>query len=114
MADVPSEAWQEAAADLGLDVTAPFALADPVAGTLECVALVRNFGSEKGTVVIAVGPAYSHVARVAAEAGMFSSAINVPAYASYDRSLFVATLNDWGWYGDAARKPPWYTGESWS
>jgi hypothetical protein len=114
MANDPSEAWREAAADLGVDVTAPFALADPVAGTFECIALVRDFGSEQGTVVIGIGPANVHVARLAAEAGVFCSAINESAYASYDRSLFVATLNDWGWRGDAARKPHWYSGEPWS
>lgn len=29
------------------------------------------------------------------------------SYLDYDRALFVATLNDWGWFGQG-RPPSWY------
>jgi hypothetical protein len=44
----------------------------------------------------------------------FYSLINEESHALYDRDLFVATLNDWGWIGDPAHAPVWYTGKPWT
>jgi hypothetical protein len=30
-------------------------------------------------------------------------------YLTYDRHLFVGTLDDWGWFGEGSA-PAWYTG----
>lgn len=40
--------------------------------------------------------------------------MNEGAYADYDREVFVDTLNDWGWFGDAQRAPAWFTGRPWT
>ncbi|MGO9977392.1 MAG: hypothetical protein ACLP01_32215 [Solirubrobacteraceae bacterium] len=33
------------------------------------------------------------------------------SYLHYDRTLFIDTLNDWGWCSEGA-PPSWYSGES--
>jgi hypothetical protein len=43
--------------------------------------------------------------------GQSCSFIHQESYARYDRDLFLATLNDWGWFGDPADAPEWYTGK---
>lgn len=46
--------------------------------------------------------------------GQACSFINEESYARYDRDLFLATLNDWDWFGDPADAPGWYTGRPWT
>ena len=47
------------------------------------------------------------------ENGYYCSALNFEHYKNYDRQYFIDTLNDWGYFGDASKKPHWYTGQSW-
>ncbi len=35
------------------------------------------------------------------------------SYLTYDRPLFIETLNDWGWFGEGAA-PAWFTREPWT
>ena len=51
--------------------------------------------------------------QAAAEGGFYVSFL-APSYDDFDRELFVATLNDWGWKGREGAAPEWYTGEPWS
>lgn len=108
-------AWRQAAADLGIVVLSPFTLtADSDGGAVECVALVEQFGSPNGTVVMGRHDS-AEQARVAAKAqGRFFSLIDEASYSLYDRSLFIETLDDWGWFGEIRQAPGWYTGQSWS
>ncbi len=96
-------AWLNAAQDLNITVTAPYPVGQQV-----FVAHVEGFGRDNGTVVdwIASG---NDTAELTAE-GYHWSAVNLEAYAVYDRDLFRDTLNDWGWHGDPERHPSWYTG----
>jgi hypothetical protein len=36
------------------------------------------------------------------------------SYATFDRKLFIETLNDWGWFAQDRAAPHWYTGRPWS
>ena len=113
--DRVSRAWLDAAEDLGITVVAPYELADITSGiTAAAVAWIANFGSAAG-IVVAPRQARQDQVRVLAHArGPYCSFINEESYARYDRDLFLATLNDWGWFGDPADAPEWYTGKPWT
>ena len=97
-----------AADDLGVTVTAP-----AVVDGEDCLALVHGFGSPVGTAVVGRGTAQEYAVTAAAHAlGHYVSVVNPDSYATYDRDLFVGTLDDWGWYG-SGNPPPWYSGRAW-
>ena len=48
----------------------------------------------------------------ASAVGAFGSILADP-YRSYERGLWIDTLNDWGWKADGA-PPTWYTGAPWT
>jgi hypothetical protein len=102
----PSSTWLTAASDLGIAVTAP----TTVNGE-EVVAVVHDFGSERGTAVVSLGSERQGQAVSAARAGGYF--VSVVRAAAYDRADFIATLDDWGWYG-SGDPPPWYSGRPWS
>ena len=105
------QAWLMAAADLGIRVTAPFSIAAR-SGELEIFeALVHEFGGSKGTVTGRVAAHDSAASR--SDLGYYASNLS-DSYRRYDRTLFVATLDDWKWYGPDDRRPSWYTGRNWS
>lgn len=107
-------AWRTAASDLGIRVTTPFVLERSVGGErLEFIALIHEFGSRAGTVVIGIGKESSSLQEATASAGYFFSALNLDCYDRYDRQLFIDTLNDWRYFG-LAPPPSWYTGEAWT
>ena len=115
MTDALSEVWRLAGSDLDVEVIAPFELLDTESReTHHCIALVASFGSPAGTVVIG-RHASSARARVMAEArGMFLSMVDERAFSEYERTLFIDTLNDWGWHGEENDAPRWYTGQPWT
>jgi hypothetical protein len=114
MADLLIAAWQRAATDLGIEVTAPF-FVDSARGEsdVECVAYVPHFGSENGTIVIARTSPLEPLHSIVRARGIFLSILDEDSYEVYDRELFVETLNDWGWFGSQS-PPSWYTGEAWT
>jgi hypothetical protein len=108
-------AWHRAAEDLGISVVAPYQVADQQSQTaVDSVAWVESFGSARGAVVVGRHYPREPIKSIAKAHGQFCSFIDEESYAEYDRDLFVATLNDWGWYGDPDETPEWYTGESWT
>jgi len=108
-------AWQLAGRDLDISVFAPYRVTDPAFGKpLECLALVPDFGSPHGTLVVGRHTATAAVRLFAERAGHFLSLIDEDAYSSYERTLFVDTLNDWGWYGESDRQPVWYQPAPWT
>jgi hypothetical protein len=98
----------------GITVVAPYELLDE-GGNISAFALawIESFGSENGSVVAGLRSRRQAVQSAARRQGQLCSFINEESYAQYDRDLFVATLNDWGWYGDPAHAPGWYTGKPW-
>jgi len=105
-------AWKEAAEDLGLRVEAPFEF--NAGKAYHCVARVEWFGSSNGVLIARMDDDDISEMRTAAKAsGQYMSAIAPGAYRSYDRDHFVATLDDWAWFGPAELTPPWYTGTPW-
>ena len=98
-----SDAWSQAAADLGIRVIAPFTL---IAGdkALNFEAFVPDFGSTEGAVVM------SEVSERKLDRWC---SILYPSYRQYERARFIDTLNDWGWFG-AGKAPDWFTGWSYT
>jgi hypothetical protein len=113
--DMPAQAWRDAAEDLTITVVAPYELLDE-AGHIAAMAVawVESFGSAQGTVVAGLRSDRATVQSAARWQRQYYSLINEESYALYDRDLFMATLNDWGWFGDPAHTPAWYTGKPWT
>jgi hypothetical protein len=91
--------WSEAVDDLGLTVT-PFRRA----------VRIRDFGSPHGTVCVFRGaPAGARFLlwHDANRLGLRWTALD-EHYQEYDQTLFIETLNDWGWYGEGD-PPSWYS-----
>jgi hypothetical protein len=105
-----SKAWVAAAADLGIRVVAPFALSTESGELLWFEAHIANFGGPNGTVV---GNQDTGSCNTRQRLGYYPSNL-YPRYQTYDRQLFIDTLNDWGWFGEKGKEPSWYTGEAWS
>lgn len=115
MTDRVSDAWRRAATDLGIDVVAPYEVVDETTGvSARALAFVPRFGSQAGTLVISSAASNLGCSTWARDRGAFLSIVNEGAYADYDREVFVDTLNDWGWFGDAQRAPAWFTGRPWT
>jgi len=108
-----AEAWREAGAVLGIDVTVPFVL-DSGEGPLQCTALVHCFGSRAGTLVVPLRSGSDQLKVAAKENGFYLSLVNEDSYATFDWDLFVSTLDDWGWQGEESATPSWYTGKPWA
>ncbi|NNN22582.1 MAG: hypothetical protein HKL80_11355 [Acidimicrobiales bacterium] len=107
-------AWQQASQDLEIMIHAPFVLkAESKGETIHCIALVEDFGSPNGTVVLGRHTPSKSAQLIAHIQGRFFSLVDEESYSVYSRSLFVATLNDWGWFGARRQPPEWYTGQPW-
>jgi hypothetical protein len=107
------QAWQTAADNLGIDVIAPFTF-DHDEHELSCLALVRSFGAQKEMLVVYGSAEEWSALRPALDAARddgYGFSFVRDADAAYERDLFVATLNDWGWTGRSEDAPSWYTGE---
>jgi len=103
-------AWNAAAKDLGIQFISPFEIATP-AGKEAYIGLVPFFGRPYGTLIAAAEFASGRlkVSDPPDHPGYFCSFL-ADSYELYDRKLFVATLNDWGWYSEQT-PPSWYTGK---
>ena len=106
-------AWQEAQLDLGIEVEAPFTFQAPDGSARSALALIKKFGRVMGTVIASINDDYNALFADARAAGYFCSAPNSVSYSTYRREDFIATLNDWGWFGEDEEKPDWYTGTPW-
>lgn len=96
------DAWVTAGRELGIEVVPRFELG----GTGTFAALVKGFGSERGTAISWLGT--NHRLGEAGEQGYFVSVLNSEVYAVYQRTLFVETLIDWGWHS-TSEPPAWYS-----
>jgi hypothetical protein len=108
-----SLAWKEAAVDLSIEVVTPYTL-HWEDGHYAYPALIRNFGNHKGTLLVLYGDEREkELVEVGNKAGFFVSTM-FDTYFSYDRTHFIDTLNDLGWFGPKENTPGWYTGVPWS
>jgi hypothetical protein len=105
-----SDAWRQAAADLGIRVEAPFALTKESGEPEWFEAHILDFGGPNGTVVASQDGESTGIRK---RLGYFVSDL-FPIYWTYERQHFIDTLNDWGWFGEKGQEPSWYTGEPWS
>jgi len=104
-----AEAWRRAAEDLEIRVIAPYV---PPGRIEEYLALVQDFGSDNGMLLLPLDADRSFVL-VARQLGFGYSQLG-RSYEIYERTLFVDTLDDWGWSGDESAAPDWYSGKPWS
>jgi hypothetical protein len=105
-----SDAWRQAAADLGIRVVAPFGVPTESGKTEWFEAHILDFGGHKGTVVAIQDSGLDDVRE---RLGFYTSNL-FPTYRTYVRQYFIDTLNDWGWSGAPGKEPLWYTGKPWS
>ena len=98
--------WLDAAKDLGIRVTAPFVLRLQDGLTFDWDALIHDFGSPNGMLVM--NEWSSRLSAAATQAGYGFSCM---ASAHYDRDSIIEVLIDWGWNGDESRRPSWCTVE---
>jgi hypothetical protein len=109
-----SAAWEVAAGDLGLSLIRP-TRGVGVTAPPPYVVWVEHFGSTEGTVcgvIDAEEPEREALNAWAHDRGMYCSWLS-HHYGVYDRDLFAATLDDWGWFG-SGDTPGWYTGLPWA
>ena len=104
------DAWNQAAADLGIRVTAPFSLVSKNGEEEVFEALVHDFGGPKGTLT---GKIHRDLTESRKREGYYASNL-ADSYRKYDRKLFQETLDDWRWFGDPDQRPSWYMGKPWS
>ena len=100
-------AWKEASIDLKIEIETPFFLLTD-RGLIKYDLLIKNFGRENGALIITIDDMSEF--NTAEKFGFFCSALNPDVYYKYDRENFIDTLNDWGYFGVAEKKPDWYTG----
>jgi len=107
-------AWEVAAGDLGLSLIGPTGGVG-VAAPAPYAVWVESFGSTEGTVcgvIDADEPEREALNAWARDRGIHCSWLS-HHYTVYDRDLFAATLDDWGWFG-LGDTPAWYTGLPWA
>lgn len=107
-------AWVQAAEELGLAIERDVTIAMPDGDVVVWPLLVRGFGSSKGILLAPRngGRGERRHRQAAAMANMNCSFLS-PKYEIYDRDLFQATLDDWGWRAGGS-PPDWYTGAPWT
>lgn len=103
-----ASAWREAARDLAIRFESPFALRQ---GDREywCSGLLPDFGCPAGAVIID-RHSLDDIFDAAEALGYYVSGLNPLYYESYSRERFTDALNDWGWFGEVAAAPAWFTG----
>jgi len=102
-----ADAWLVASADLGIQVTIPFALPRETGEQVPYLLLIHSFGSKLGTVITTTSDDFEDGFEVAELHGYYASGLNPLHYSKYDRDTFVGALTDWGWFG-ASPPPSWY------
>ncbi len=100
-----ADAWLDAADDLGISVISPFVPKDNNGEEYSFIALVKEVGSPKGT-LICLPEQWDDFGYdvIAEEQGYYCSGLYPQSYSKYDKELFIETLNDWGWFGEKAKR----------
>jgi hypothetical protein len=105
-------AWRDAARELGIRVEIPFALVNADGATELYEGWAIDFGGPNGAVFGTVDDDSASGKR-RKDAGYYWSGL-APSYRTYNRELFISTLDDWKWFGPKGQEPAWYSGKNWS
>jgi hypothetical protein len=103
-------AWQEAAADLGIQFTSPFLVTSSDGRRHEYLGLVHQFGRRTGTLISVLHEPSEHAPYPAGEDYYWSTLGS--GYGRYERQSFIDTVDDWQFFGSESERPEWYTGKS--
>ena len=106
-----AHAWLEAGKDLGVNVIHSYDL-ESQEQIYHYIVLITDFGSAKGTLILSLEADKSAIKK-GSEEGFFVSQLSEDSYGFYNKSSFIDTLNDWGYFGERSACPLWYTGEVW-
>jgi hypothetical protein len=106
------DSWRTAVKDLNIKIQSPFYITTKNEQRLKFDLLVEDFGCQKGLIIMSASN--MHGLKAINENGYSYSALNLKTYSTYDRQLFIDTLNDWGYFGDSSKTPGWYTGQPWT
>ena len=100
-------AWQAASDDLGVRVTIPWALklSDGLVHTF--VALVHEFGAERGMLIDTPDEIMASMHELSASASEYGYSGMSGLYLTYGRARYIEALNDWGW-ARSGPPPSWY------
>jgi hypothetical protein len=102
--------WQRAAADLGLEIVAPFTVRVADA-SFEIPVLLRNFGGRLGMLLTTDYQQLKLFASALVDAGYGYSVLSDPnAEETYSREGILEVLTDWGWTGSDHERPAWLPG----
>ncbi len=104
-----ARAWQEAARDLGFRFISPFRFRDTSGQEHDCAGWLPDFGAPRGALILSRHDS-DEAGQAGDAAGYYVSGLSPRYYETYDRALFIDTLNDWGWYGPPERAPAWFRG----
>ena len=100
-----ARSWSEAALDLGFRFESPFTFYAPSGRTRSCAGYLPDFGGRRGALIVSREDPID-AAEAAEELGYYVSALSPRYYERYDRTRFIDTLSDWGWFG-SADAPSW-------
>jgi hypothetical protein len=110
-----SRTWRDACRKLGVEVVAPFTVAEE--GTsVACLAFLPDFGGPNGMVIGGMNlPEIvpdDTLQRLTKRKGLWLSFVNVSAFAGREvaEAVFKEALNDWGYFGPLENCPDWYGG----
>jgi hypothetical protein len=102
-------AWRKAKDDLEIRIDPELALT--LKDRTDTFLFIENFGGPNGTIAISADDTMDF--KELTQMGFYCSAL-ADSYSTYDRILFIDTLNDWGFYGDKEAVPNWYEGHIYS
>jgi hypothetical protein len=103
------EIWRTAANDLGIRVTAPVELRDATGETFVCEALVVDFASPGGAVIVSAKTERRVRQRLRSLSdGLWVCIEGERRPSAYRRKHVIDQLQDWGWFGSPGEEPSWY------
>jgi len=103
--------WKLASKDLNIKIQSPFILTTKNNKKVQFDLLVEKFGSKNGMIIFSFNK--MHDIKLLIENDYSYSGLFLRSYSTYNRQHFIDTLNDWGYFGDVANTPDWYTGQPW-
>jgi hypothetical protein len=103
-------AWVEAAKDLKIRIVHPFKFKSACGEEFETQGVyLPDFGSTTGTLLTCRFDS-DEVMDLSEETSYYQAALNPHCYEPYNREVYVAALNDWGWFGNENEIPYWFAG----
>ncbi|RYG98093.1 MAG: hypothetical protein EON58_08160 [Alphaproteobacteria bacterium] len=102
--------WRSTAAELEIRVIAPIELRNAGGEPFLCEALVCDFGSAQGAVVMSSRTERRIRHHVRSLNGSIWTSRSAPRESlTFNRNYMIAELVDWGWFGAEDLKPKWYS-----